>query len=122
MAEPAPKSDSGARRMPAAQCSAGPAGPAAGASGPCWGEAQWAPPGTGLTETPPQGFIQVKGYPPHTNVEVVSDGTESTAFKQLFRSWSQELSGNKDLGRIREWEGRASGGGACGATPRALVG
>ncbi|XP_045056136.2 villin-like protein [Desmodus rotundus] len=48
------------------------------------------------------GFIQVKGYPPHTNVEVVSDGTESAAFKQLFRSWSQELSGNKDLGRIRK--------------------
>ncbi|XP_028374301.1 villin-like protein isoform X2 [Phyllostomus discolor] len=48
------------------------------------------------------GFIQVKGYPHHTNVEVVSDGTESAAFKQLFRSWAQEPSGNKDLGRIRK--------------------
>lgn len=67
-------------------------------------------PSTGLTGPPPQGFIQVKGYPPHTNVEVVSDGTESAAFKQLFRSWSLEPPGKKDTGRIREWEGRACGG------------
>lgn len=42
------------------------------------------------------GFIQAKGYPSHTNVEVVDDGAESAAFKQLFQSWSGEQRGNKN--------------------------
>lgn len=49
-----------------------------------------------LTEPLPQGFIQAKGYPSHTNVEVVDDGAESAAFKQLFQSWSGEQRGNKN--------------------------
>lgn len=36
------------------------------------------------------GFIQAKGYPSYTNVEVVNDGAESTAFQQLFWTWSKE--------------------------------
>ncbi|XP_072797091.1 villin-like protein [Vicugna pacos] len=42
------------------------------------------------------GFIQAKGYPSYTNVEVVNDGTESAAFKQLFQSWSGEQGKNKN--------------------------
>lgn len=42
-----------------------------------------------------QGFIQAKGYPNYTNVEVVNDGAESTAFQQLFWTWSKELNGKK---------------------------
>ncbi|XP_053119800.1 villin-like protein isoform X2 [Hemicordylus capensis] len=34
------------------------------------------------------GFIQAKGYPPTTNVEVVNDGAESAMFKQLFQKWT----------------------------------
>ncbi|XP_006512124.1 villin-like protein isoform X2 [Mus musculus] len=41
------------------------------------------------------GFIQAKGYPNYTNVEVVNDGAESTAFQQLFWSWSKELDRKK---------------------------
>ncbi|NP_001178546.2 villin-like protein [Rattus norvegicus] len=41
------------------------------------------------------GFIQAKGYPNYTNVEVVNDGAESTAFQQLFWTWSKELNGKK---------------------------
>lgn len=69
-----------------------------------------------LTEPPPQGFIQAKGYPTHTNVEVVNGGAESAAFKQLFRTWSDQQCRNKHLGGgIREWErGRGGGGGARG--------
>ncbi|XP_048651505.1 villin-like protein isoform X2 [Marmota marmota marmota] len=44
------------------------------------------------------GFIQAKGYPTYTNVEVVNDGAESAAFKQLFRTWTREL-GRKKLDR-----------------------
>ncbi|KAG8573261.1 hypothetical protein GDO81_012337 [Engystomops pustulosus] len=33
------------------------------------------------------GFIQGKGYPATTNIEVVNDGAESTMFKQLFQNW-----------------------------------
>ncbi|XP_077347361.1 villin-1-like [Lithobates pipiens] len=33
------------------------------------------------------GFIQAKGYPATTNVEVVNDGAESAMFKQLFQNW-----------------------------------
>ncbi|XP_071465448.1 villin-like protein [Marmota flaviventris] len=44
------------------------------------------------------GFIQAKGYPTYTNVEVVNDGAESAAFKQLFRTWTHEL-GRKKLDR-----------------------
>ncbi|XP_012311091.2 villin-like protein isoform X3 [Aotus nancymaae] len=50
------------------------------------------------------GFIQAKGYPTYTNVEVVNDGAESAAFKQLFRIWSEKRSRNRSrnrqLGRI----------------------
>ncbi|XP_052045224.1 villin-like protein isoform X2 [Apodemus sylvaticus] len=41
------------------------------------------------------GFIQAKGYPNYTNVEVVNDGAESTAFQQLFWTWSKELDRKK---------------------------
>ncbi|XP_065741757.1 villin-like protein isoform X2 [Phocoena phocoena] len=44
-----------------------------------------------------EGFIQAKGYPSYTNVEVVDEGAESAAFKQLFRSWSGEQRKNKHL-------------------------
>lgn len=56
---------------------------------------------------PPQGFIQAKGYPTYTNVEVLNQGAESAAFKQLFRTWSEEQHGSKNLGLIREWAGRS---------------
>uniref|UniRef100_A0A670IUY4 Villin like n=1 Tax=Podarcis muralis TaxID=64176 RepID=A0A670IUY4_PODMU len=36
------------------------------------------------------GFIQAKGYPPTTNVEVMNDGAESAMFKQLFQKWSEK--------------------------------
>ncbi|XP_047387472.1 villin-like protein isoform X1 [Sciurus carolinensis] len=42
------------------------------------------------------GFIQAKGYPTYTSVEVVNDGAESAAFKQIFRTWSRER-GRKKL-------------------------
>uniref|UniRef100_A0A8C9HHQ5 Villin like n=1 Tax=Piliocolobus tephrosceles TaxID=591936 RepID=A0A8C9HHQ5_9PRIM len=44
------------------------------------------------------GFIQAKGYPTYTNVEVLNDGAESAAFKQLFRTWSDKRSRNQKLG------------------------
>lgn len=56
------------------------------------------PGSTRLTEPPPQGFIQAKGYPTYTNVEVVNDGAESAAFKQLFRMWSVKQHRNRNLG------------------------
>nr|XP_054103184.1 villin-like protein isoform X6 [Callithrix jacchus] len=46
------------------------------------------------------GFIQAKGYPTYTNVEVVNDGAESAAFKQLFQIWSEKRSRNRQLGRV----------------------
>ncbi|XP_058039273.1 villin-like protein [Ahaetulla prasina] len=36
------------------------------------------------------GFIQAKGYPPSTNIEVVNDGAESAMFKQLFQKWTDK--------------------------------
>uniref|UniRef100_A0A8C9HFZ3 Villin like n=1 Tax=Piliocolobus tephrosceles TaxID=591936 RepID=A0A8C9HFZ3_9PRIM len=45
-----------------------------------------------------EGFIQAKGYPTYTNVEVLNDGAESAAFKQLFRTWSDKRSRNQKLG------------------------
>ncbi|ETE58150.1 Villin-1, partial [Ophiophagus hannah] len=36
------------------------------------------------------GFIQAKGYPSSTNVEVVNDGAESAMFKQLFQKWTEK--------------------------------
>ncbi|XP_044526108.1 villin-like protein isoform X2 [Gracilinanus agilis] len=36
------------------------------------------------------GFIQAKGYPATTNVEVVNDGWEPAAFKQLFQHWTEK--------------------------------
>ena len=70
-----------------------------------------------LTEPPLQGFIQAKGYPTYTNVEVVNDGAESASFKQLFQSWSTKQRGNKNFGRLSERAGRGLRGGACGAGP-----
>lgn len=65
-----------------------------------------------LTEPPPQGFIQAKGYPAHTNVEVVNDGAESAAFKQLFRTWSNEQRRNNPGGM-----GERAGRGLWGRHP-----
>ncbi|XP_055270616.1 villin-like protein isoform X3 [Moschus berezovskii] len=42
-------------------------------------------------------FIQAKGYPSYTNVEVMDAGAESAGFKQLFRSWSGQQRKNKNL-------------------------
>uniref|UniRef100_A0AC11CQN5 Villin like n=4 Tax=Ovis aries TaxID=9940 RepID=A0AC11CQN5_SHEEP len=42
-------------------------------------------------------FIQAKGYPSYTSVEVMDDGAESAGFKQLFRSWSGQQRKNKNL-------------------------
>lgn len=61
-----------------------------------------------------QGFIQAKGYPSYTNVEVVNDGAESTAFQQLFRTWSKELNRKKHPEKSEQEEGRGRGGGAWG--------
>uniref|UniRef100_A0A8C7EEN2 Villin like n=1 Tax=Nothoprocta perdicaria TaxID=30464 RepID=A0A8C7EEN2_NOTPE len=36
------------------------------------------------------GFIQAKGYPPSTNIEVINDGAESAMFKQLFQKWTEK--------------------------------
>ncbi|XP_053228555.1 advillin [Podarcis raffonei] len=33
-------------------------------------------------------FVQMKGYPPSTNLETVHDGAESAMFKQLFQKWT----------------------------------
>ncbi|XP_036049091.1 villin-like protein [Onychomys torridus] len=44
-------------------------------------------------------FIQAKGYPNYTNVEVVNEGAESTAFQQLFQMWSEEQDGKKHKGK-----------------------
>lgn len=51
------------------------------------------------------GFIQAKGYPATTNVEVVNDGAESAMFKQLFQNWrdfgeTQGLGKAYSLGKI----------------------
>ncbi|XP_036287697.1 villin-like protein [Pipistrellus kuhlii] len=48
-----------------------------------------------------QNFLQAKGYPTYTNVEVLHQGEESAAFKQLFRTWSAEPK-NKNLELIRK--------------------
>lgn len=61
-----------------------------------------------------QGFIQAKGYPSYTNVEVVNDGAESTAFQQLFWTWSKEPDRKKHPGKSEQEEGRGSEGGAWG--------
>lgn len=52
-----------------------------------------------------QGFIQAKGYPNYTNVEVVNDGAESTAFQQLFWTWSKELDGKNHPRQSEQGEG-----------------
>ncbi|KAM8966405.1 villin-like protein isoform 2-T2 [Pelodytes ibericus] len=44
------------------------------------------------------GFIQAKGYPATTNVEVVNDGAESTMFKQLFQNW-RDVGETQGLGK-----------------------
>ncbi|KAM4028587.1 villin-1-like isoform 2-T2 [Anomaloglossus baeobatrachus] len=51
------------------------------------------------------GFIQGKGYPATTNVEVINDGAESTMFKQLFQNWkdfdeTQGLGKTHNVGKI----------------------
>lgn len=61
-----------------------------------------------------QGFIQAKGYPSYTNVEVVNDGAESTAFQQLFRTWSKELDRKKHPGQSEQEEGRKARGWSLG--------
>lgn len=61
-----------------------------------------------------QGFIQAKGYPNYTNVEVVNDGAESIAFQQLFWTWSKELDRKKHPEKSEQEEGRGRGGGAWG--------
>ncbi|KAF6313736.1 villin like [Rhinolophus ferrumequinum] len=48
------------------------------------------------------GFIQAKGYPTYTNVEVVNDGAESAAFKQLFRTWSVKQHRNRNRGKLSQ--------------------
>ncbi|XP_037703277.1 LOW QUALITY PROTEIN: villin-like protein [Choloepus didactylus] len=40
-------------------------------------------------------FMQAKGYPIDTSVEVVNDGAEPVAFKQLFRTWTQGQDKNR---------------------------
>ncbi|XP_006869215.1 PREDICTED: villin-like protein [Chrysochloris asiatica] len=45
------------------------------------------------------GFIQAKGYPIYTNVEVVNSGAEPAAFRQLFQTWTKEQNQSKKLGR-----------------------
>ncbi|XP_068092060.1 villin-1-like [Hyperolius riggenbachi] len=44
------------------------------------------------------GFIQAKGYPATTNVEVVNDGAESAMFKQLFQNW-RDVGETQGLGK-----------------------
>lgn len=79
------------------------------------------PSGRRLTEPPPQAFIQAKGYPTYTNVEVVNDGAESAAFKQLFQTWSTKQQRNKNLGGMSEREGWGLGAGpARGGTQNAV--
>lgn len=51
------------------------------------------------------GFIQGKGYPATTNIEVINDGAESTMFKQLFQNWrdfgeTQGLGKTFNVGKI----------------------
>nr|XP_033787634.1 villin-like protein [Geotrypetes seraphini]XP_033787635.1 villin-like protein [Geotrypetes seraphini] len=51
------------------------------------------------------GFIQAKGYPATTNVEVVNDGAESAMFKQLFQNWrdaeeTQGIGKTHSIGKI----------------------
>ncbi|KAM4687933.1 villin-1-like [Discoglossus pictus] len=51
------------------------------------------------------GFIQAKGYPATTNVEVMNDGAESAMFKQLFQNWkdfgeTQGLGKTHNVGKI----------------------
>lgn len=53
------------------------------------------------------GFIQAKGYPSYTNVEVVSVGAESTAFQQLFQTWSKEPDGKKHGGDHKRMQTQA---------------
>uniref|UniRef100_A0A8C5WZG7 Gelsolin-like domain-containing protein n=1 Tax=Laticauda laticaudata TaxID=8630 RepID=A0A8C5WZG7_LATLA len=45
------------------------------------------------------GFIQAKGYPSSTNVEVVNDGAESAMFKQLFQKWTEKYA-TQGLGKV----------------------
>ncbi|XP_019363628.1 PREDICTED: villin-like protein [Gavialis gangeticus] len=45
------------------------------------------------------GFIQAKGYPATTNIEVVNDYAESAMFKQLFQKWT-EKDETQGLGKI----------------------
>ncbi|XP_040289675.1 villin-like protein [Bufo bufo] len=55
------------------------------------------------------GFIQGKGYPATTNIEVINDGAESTMFKQLFQNWrdfgeTQGLGKTHSVGKIAKVE------------------
>uniref|UniRef100_A0A8C0G469 Villin like n=1 Tax=Chelonoidis abingdonii TaxID=106734 RepID=A0A8C0G469_CHEAB len=46
-------------------------------------------------------FIQAKGYPATTNVEVVNDGAESAMFKQLFKRWTEKEE-TQGLGKVEQ--------------------
>lgn len=74
---------------------------------------------TRLTQLPPQNFIQAKGYPSYTSVEVMDDGAESAGFKQLFRSWSGQQRKNKNLSGMGERAWPESGAGLRAAVGRA---
>ncbi|XP_072858928.2 villin-like protein [Pogona vitticeps] len=55
------------------------------------------------------GFIQAKGYPATTNVEVINDGAESAMFKHLFQKWvekdeTQGLGKTHNVGKIAKVE------------------
>uniref|UniRef100_A0A8D2LGM7 Villin like n=1 Tax=Varanus komodoensis TaxID=61221 RepID=A0A8D2LGM7_VARKO len=63
------------------------------------------------TRTSCSGFIQAKGYPPTTNVEVINDGAESAMFKQLFQKWTEKyeaqgLGKTYNVGKIGELHAR----------------
>ncbi|KAM6169231.1 villin-like protein [Rhynchocyon petersi] len=49
------------------------------------------------------GFIQAKGYPSYTGVEVVNDGAEPAGFQQLFQTWSKKQHKNlKATGKLMQ--------------------
>nr|KAF6421521.1 villin like [Molossus molossus] len=48
------------------------------------------------------GFIEAKGYPPYTNVEVLNEGAESAGFTQLFRRWSKDQDKTANLRWIQK--------------------
>ncbi|XP_055985318.1 villin-like protein [Sorex fumeus] len=51
-------------------------------------------------------FIQAKGYPTYTNVEVVNEGAESIEFQQLFQTWNKVPLENRNQNETSAWRGR----------------